>query len=96
MTQHKKAINVTNQRGGEPGPVRTALISCNEDFWAKVNRLVGVTDGRVEIGVETDATSDVLLGEPDTPLRDYDPQLLFLELGPAEPVNDNGTLYGIN
>ena len=82
MTQHEKAINVTNQRGGEPGPVRTALISCDENFRAKVNRLVGVTDGRVEIGVETDATPDVLLGEPDTPLRDYDPQLLFLELGP--------------
>jgi pilus assembly protein CpaE len=39
-------------------------------------------DGWVEVGLETEAAPAALLREPDTPLQDYDPQLLFLHLGP--------------
>jgi pilus assembly protein CpaE len=69
---------------GEAGrePVRAALISVDESFRARVNALVETTDGWVEVGLETDAEPGALLREPDTPLLDYDPHLLFLDLGP--------------
>jgi pilus assembly protein CpaE len=69
---------------GEAGrePVRAALISVDESFRARVNALVETTDGWVEVGLETDAEPAALLREPDTPLLDYDPHLLFLDLGP--------------
>jgi pilus assembly protein CpaE len=65
----------------ERDPVRAALISADEDFRMSVNRLVATSHGGVEIGLETDATPTALLREPDTPLQEYDPQILFLDLG---------------
>lgn len=69
---------------GEVGreSVRAALISADEHFRAKVGELVSTMDGWVEVGLETDAEPAALLREPDTPLLDYDPHLLFLDLGP--------------
>jgi pilus assembly protein CpaE len=69
---------------GEVGreQVRAALISVDDGFRARVNELVATTDGWVEVGLETDAEPTALLREPDTPLQDYDPHLLFLDLGP--------------
>jgi DNA-binding NarL/FixJ family response regulator len=80
---------------GEAGrePVRAALISVDESFRARVNALVETTDGWVEVGLETDAEPAALLREPDTPLLDYDPHLLFLDLGP-EP-DDGIRLAGV-
>lgn len=71
------------QREVERGPVRAALISVDENFRGKVTALVAGTGGRIEVGVETDAAPTALLRDPATPLRDYDPQLLFLDLGPV-------------
>lgn len=77
----------------ERDPVRAALISADEDFRMSVNRLVSTSQGGVEIGLETDATATALLREPDTPLREYDPQILFLDLG-ADP-DDGIRLAGV-
>ncbi|MGW8266994.1 MAG: AAA family ATPase [Longimicrobiales bacterium] len=75
---------MSSGRGGEREPVRAALISVDEAFRQKVNNLVVGGKGGIEVGLETDATPADLLREPSTPLKDYDPQLLFLELG-SEP-----------
>jgi len=77
----------------ENPPVRAALISVDVDFRARVSNLVAGTDGEIEIGLETDASPTALIRELDTPLRDYDPQLLFLDLGP-EP-DDGIRLAGV-
>jgi pilus assembly protein CpaE len=63
--------------------VRAALIAAEDTFRAAVHEAVEATDGRVDVGLETDATPDALLREPDTPLSEYDPQILFMHLGPT-------------
>ena len=93
MTRPGDANKMTMQREVGRGPVRAALISVDEDFRTRVSTLVGGTEGRVEVGLETSATPAALLRDPATPLRDYDPQLLFLELGP-EP-EDGIRLAGV-
>jgi len=62
--------------------VRAALVSANEAFARAVHEIVDATRGQVEVGLETDATPDTLLREPTTPIRDYHPHILFLDLGP--------------
>jgi pilus assembly protein CpaE len=62
--------------------VRAALVSANEAFARAVHEIVEATRGRVEVGLETDATPDSLLREPTTPIREYHPHILFLDLGP--------------
>jgi pilus assembly protein CpaE len=84
---------MTVRRDGKPEPVRAALISGDENFRSAVSQIVAATEGRVEIGLETSAAPDTLLRNPDTPLTDYDPHLLFLELGP-EP-EDGLRLAGV-
>ena len=93
MTGHEQATEMTIRRDGKPEPVRAALISGDQSFRAAVNEIVAATEGRVEIGLETSAAPDTLLRDPDTPLIDYDPHLLFLELGP-EP-EDGLRLAGV-
>ncbi len=85
----------TNMNGAvERDPVRAALISADEEFRVRVNRLAAASHGGMEVGLETDATAAALLREPDTPLREYDPQLLFLDLGgdPDEGIRLAGIL----
>jgi pilus assembly protein CpaE len=74
-------------------PVRAALIAANDAFRSTVHEAVSATGGRVDVGLETDATPATLLKEPTTPLRDYDPQILFLDLGPD--VEDGLRLAGV-
>ncbi len=74
--------------------VRAALIAADETFRAAVHEAVDATEGRVEVGLETDATPDALLREPVTPLKEYDPQILFMALGdtPEDGIRLAGTL----
>ena len=83
----------TMRHEGDQGPVRAALISADEEFRTRVNELVSGLEGRVEMGLETDAEPIALLRNPDTPLREYDPQILFLDLG-SEP-EDGIRLAGV-
>ena len=83
----------TMRHEGDQGPVRAALISADEEFRTRVNELVFGLEGRVEMGLETDAEPIALLRNPDTPLREYDPQILFLDLG-SEP-EDGIRLAGV-
>jgi len=87
----KRAMTTHGGLAGEA--VRAALISADEGFRGKVNGLPGVQEGWMEVGLETDATPGALLREPHTPLQDYNPQLLFLDLGP-EP-DDGIRLAGV-
>lgn len=82
MKPRGEGSGMSNRREGEREPVRAALISVDEAFREKVNNLVVGGKGRIEVGLETNATPADLLRDPSTPLKDYDPQLLFLELGP--------------
>jgi pilus assembly protein CpaE len=82
MNQPGGWSGMSMKRQGEREPVRAALISVDEGFRTRVNNLVAGGKGRIEVGLETDATPAALLRDPATPLRDYDPQLLFLDLGP--------------
>jgi pilus assembly protein CpaE len=66
---------------GKKDLVRAALIAADAPFRAKVHEVVELTRGQVEVGLETDATPDALLREPTTPIAEYDPQILFLDLG---------------
>jgi pilus assembly protein CpaE len=66
---------------GNKDVVRAALVSANESFAKAVHELVDATRGQVEVGLETDATPDTLLREPTTPIHDYHPHILFLDLG---------------
>jgi pilus assembly protein CpaE len=75
------------QRDGQKEPLRAALIAADATFRSTVHEAVEATEGAVDIGLETDATPASLLREETTPLRDYDPQILFLDLGPD---NDEG------
>jgi hypothetical protein len=74
-------------------PVRAALIAANDTFRSTVHEAVAATGGWVDVGLETDATPATLLKEQTTPLRDYDPQILFLDLGPD--VEDGLRLAGV-
>jgi pilus assembly protein CpaE len=67
---------------GRRESVRAALIAADDSLRAKVHQLVDATRGQVEIGLETDSTPDDLLRAPMTPIKEYDPQVLFLDLGP--------------
>jgi len=67
---------------GRREPVRAALIAADESLRTKVHQLVDATRGQVEVGLETDSTPDALLRAPVTPIKEYDPQVLFLDLGP--------------
>lgn len=66
----------------DSGGVRAALVSANEAFTRMVREVVEATRGQVEVGLETDATPDILLREPTTPIDEYRPHILFLDLGP--------------
>jgi pilus assembly protein CpaE len=67
---------------GKKELVRAALIAADAAFRAKVHEVVELIRGQVEVGLETDAAPDALLREPTTPIAEYDPQILFLDLGP--------------
>lgn len=66
---------------GKKEPVRAALIAVDDTFRAAVHSVVEATHGHVEIGLETEASAAALLREPMTPMQEYDPQVLFLDLG---------------
>jgi pilus assembly protein CpaE len=70
------------KQNGNQGPVRAALISDEESFQKAVQHATSELQGRVEVGLETDATPSDLLREPNTPLRDYEPHIIFLDLSP--------------
>jgi len=78
---------------GKKGLVRAALIAADAEFRAKVHEVVELIRGQVEVGLETDATPDALLREPTTPIEEYAPEILFLDLGP-EP-DDGIRLAGL-
>jgi pilus assembly protein CpaE len=82
MTNPGGTNQMNMEREGERGPVRAALISNDEDFRTKVSSLVEVPEVGIELGLETNAVPAALLRDPATPLQDYAPQLLFLDLGP--------------
>ena len=79
---------VSMKQSGNQEPVRAALISANESFSSAVLATAATRGGRVVVGLETDATPDQLLREPDTPLREYDPHVIFLDLSddPADGI----------
>ncbi|MEJ2205490.1 MAG: AAA family ATPase [Gemmatimonadota bacterium] len=81
------------RQNGNQGPVRAALISTEESFRKAVLASTSELRGRLEVGLETDATPSDLLREPNTPLRDYEPHIIFLDLG-AEP-DDGIRLAGV-
>jgi len=78
---------------GKKELVRAALIAADALFQSKVHEVVDATRGRVELGLETDASPEALLREPVTPINEYGPHVLFLDLG-AEP-DDGIRLAGI-
>ncbi|MGD8319694.1 MAG: AAA family ATPase [Gemmatimonadota bacterium] len=78
---------------GKREPVRAALIAADESLRTNVSRAVEATHGQVEIGLETDSTPEDLLREPMTPIQQYDPQVIFLDLGPE--ADDGIRLAGI-
>ncbi len=67
---------------GTSEPVRAALIAADESLRAKVHGVVEATRGQVDVGLETDSTPDALLREPMSPIQQYDPRVVFLDLGP--------------
>jgi pilus assembly protein CpaE len=71
------------QSNGTKQSVRAALIGADEQFQAAVHKAVSGTHGMVDVGLETDASPEALLREAVTPMEEYDPQILFLDLGPA-------------
>lgn len=73
--------------------VRAALVAADAAFRATVHEVVDGSHGSIEVGLETDATPEALLREPTTPIQEYEPQILFLDVG-ANP-DDGIRLAGI-